>query len=100
MKVVYAEQARQDISSIYDFLLNRSPAVAPQVEAMIRAQCERLADFPKSGAPTTRKGIRRLPLVRYPYTIFYGLEPNGYIVEVLRVVHGARVKNLRKIPKT
>jgi len=99
MRVVYAELARQDISSIYEFLFRRSATVAPQVEALIRARCERLAEFPKNGATTNRKGIRRLPLVRYPYTIFYEVKTADDLIEILRVVHGARVKNLRRVPK-
>lgn len=35
-----------------------------------------------------RPGIRRVPLVRYPYLIFYAL--SGGEVIVLRIVHGAR----------
>jgi plasmid stabilization system protein ParE len=37
---------------------------------------------------TERPGVRRVPLVRYPYLIFYKVL--GDEVIVLRVVHGAR----------
>jgi toxin ParE1/3/4 len=99
MKVVFAEQARQDLASIYDHLSLRSRRTAQRVETMIRAQCERLAEHPKTGAMTDTKSVRRLPLVKYPYTIFYRVDAPAERIEIARVVHGARVRNLRRVPK-
>jgi plasmid stabilization system protein ParE len=40
----------------------------------------------------------RRPLGRYGYTIFYRALAGGEEIEVARVVHGARVRNLRQMP--
>lgn len=99
MKVVYAELARLDISAIYDRIALKSTISARRVEDAIRANCEKLADLPGVGALTDHRGMRRLPVVRYPYTVFYRVDAVRSVVEIARVFHGARVRNLRRMPK-
>ena len=99
MKFVYAERARRDIEDIFDRLASKSARSAQRVEDMIRATCEGLSKFPFAGAMTSEVNVRRVPLVRYPYTIFYRVDSERKLVEIARVVHSARVKNLRRIPK-
>jgi plasmid stabilization system protein ParE len=98
MKIVYAERARQDIAEIFDFISPYSTATAKRVEAMIRATCERLAEFPYIAAETDEPGVRRLPLVRYPYAIFYRVNPVLDRVEIVRVIHAARITDLGRVP--
>lgn len=59
---------------------------------------EGLGRFPGVGAPTDTENVRRLPVVRYPYTIFYRVNASGDAVEVLRVVHAARVRDRGRLP--
>jgi plasmid stabilization system protein ParE len=48
-----------------------------------------LGQFPNSFQEVAeRPGIRRVPLLRYPYLVFYRIFDEEVIV--LRVVHGAR----------
>jgi toxin ParE1/3/4 len=98
MKIVYAERARRDISEIRDFIAQHNTATAKRVESMIRITCERLAEFPLAAAKTDEPGVHRLPLVRYPYAIFYRVNPAHHRVEIVRVLHGARIKDLRLLP--
>jgi plasmid stabilization system protein ParE len=98
MKVVYAERARRDIADIYDSIARHNPAAAQRVEDMIRATCEGLADFPYAPAATDEPDVRRVPLVRFPYTIFYRMDTARQVVEIARVLHGARVRDLGKMP--
>lgn len=65
---------------------------------MIRATCEGLSDFPYAPAVTDESDVRRVPLVRFLYTIFYRIDTAHHIVEIARVLHGARVRDLGKIP--
>lgn len=65
---------------------------------MIRATCERLADFPFVAAETDEPGVRRLPLVRYPYAIFYRVIPVLDRVEIARIIHSARISDLGRVP--
>jgi plasmid stabilization system protein ParE len=45
-----------------------------------------------------RPNVRRLPLVRHPYTIYYRVDAERGLIEIARVVHAARIKNLRRLP--
>ncbi len=98
MKVVYAERARQDIDDIYTSIAAHSAASAQRVEDLIRSTCESLADFPFAFAATDEPGVRRVPLVRYPYTAFYRVAVDRDVVEIARVIHGARMRDLDRLP--
>jgi plasmid stabilization system protein ParE len=99
MKVVYAERARQDIAAIHDAIASQSPAAAKRVESLIRSQCERLAEFPYAAPETDVPDVRRLPLVRYPYAIFYRVNAARGRIEIARVIHSARIWDLGKAPE-
>lgn len=91
MKVVYAERARQDIDDIYTSIAFTNPAAAQRVEDLIRRTCESLSDFPFASVATDEPNVRRAPLVRYPYTIFYRVDPPLDRVERSRVSSTALV---------
>ena len=99
MKVVFAERARRDIGEIYDWIAANNPSAAQRVEDRIRRVCESLSDFPYAAAATDEPGIYRLPLVRYPYTIFYRVDRERNRVEIARVVHGRRIRELGLVPE-
>lgn len=99
MRVVFAERARADIGNIYDSIAQHDIAAAQRVEDAIRSACNGLADFPFAAVATDEPNVRRLPLVRYPYTIFYRIDAARALVEIARVVHGARVRNLRTLSR-
>ena len=96
MNLVYAPRARQDIADIYDRIAPHNPAAAQRVEDFIRASCEALVHFPYAASATDLANHFRRPLVRFPYTIFYSVDAARDRVEILRVIHAARVKNLRQ----
>lgn len=100
MKVVYAERARRDIGDIYDTIAAHNPTAAQRVEHAIRNACEDLADFPGAAPATDEPNVRRLPLVRYPYTIFYRVDLNRKLIEIARVVHSARITDLGSVPQS
>jgi plasmid stabilization system protein ParE len=75
-----------------------NPAAAQRVEDVIRITCEGLGDFPYAAAATDEPNVRRVPLVRFPYTVFYRVDSIRDVVKIARVVHGARVRDLDKIP--
>ena len=98
MKVVFAERARDDIANIYDEIALHSRPAARRVEDFIRRQCERLGDFPHVGTSIDEPDVYRLPLLRYPYTIFYRVNNARQVLEIARVIHGARIRNLKQLP--
>ena len=99
MKVVFAERARQDISDIYNSIAAHNRAAAQRVENAIRADCERLGAFPFASVETDEPNVRRMPLGRYRYTIFCRINEARGVVEIARVVHSARVRDLGRMPE-
>jgi toxin ParE1/3/4 len=98
MRVVFARRAQRDIGDIYDDIAQHNPSAAQRVEDIIRIRCQRLADFPYATPPTDAPNVRRLPLVRYPYTIYYRIDAEHGLIEIARVIHSARIRNLGSLP--
>jgi plasmid stabilization system protein ParE len=98
MKVVYASRALRDIDDILGYIKTRSPRRARSVSLAIEHAIRMCALSPYASAKTDEPGVYRRPLGRYRYTIFYRVLAGGEGIEVARVVHGARVRNLRRMP--
>jgi len=89
MKVRYSRLALAELDAILPDLAAKNPTAAQRFEFRVRQIEERIGRFPQGFQEVAeRSGIRRVPLVRYPYLIFYTV--SGGEVIVLRVVHGAR----------
>ena len=97
MKVVYAPRALRDIDEILAYIYERSPSGARNVSLAIEYTIHTCALNPRAGARTDQPNVFRRPLGKYRYTIFYRTRTDG--IEVARVVHGARVKKLTKLPE-
>lgn len=98
MIVIYAPRSRQDIVDIFDSIAQHNPEAAQRVENLIRTTCDGLAAFPYAAPATDEPNLRRLPLGRYPYTIFYRVDAARDAVEIARIIHGARIKSLGELP--
>jgi plasmid stabilization system protein ParE len=99
MKVIYAPQALRDVDDILAYIQKRSPAGARNVSVAIERAVEACALNPRTGAKTDEPEVYRRPLNKYRYTIFYRVLADVDAVEIARVIHGARVKNLRRLPR-
>jgi plasmid stabilization system protein ParE len=89
MKVVYTEDALNDLDAIADWLIIHYPAVAPAFERRIRRAVANIAQWPESAPHSERyPGIRVTLLGRYPYKIFYHVA--GDTLEILHIHHAAR----------
>ena len=65
------------------------PSVAAALETFIRATIARLAAFPESGlCLPQRPNVLVVPLVRYPFKIFYAF--NRDTITILHIRHAAR----------
>jgi plasmid stabilization system protein ParE len=90
MNVRYAPRAMADLARIGA----RSrrvfgPAVAAALETFIRATVARLAVMPESGLRLPqRPNVWVVPLVRYPFKIFYTIERDA--ITILHIRHAAR----------
>lgn len=98
MKVRYALQAQHDIASIYNHISLDNPIAAQRVEDRIRAAIDMLETFPGLGVTTNEEDVRRMPLGRFPYIVFYRVNESAGEIHVLRVVHGARVRDPDRVP--
>ena len=89
MRVRYSNLALAELDVILSDLGAKNPAAARRFEDRIGQVSERMGRFPHGFQEVAqRPGVRRVPLVRYPYLIFYKIFAGEVIV--LRVVHGAR----------
>ena len=89
MKVVYTDEALQDLDDILSFIAENFPSAFDGFERGLRAVERRIGQWPQSARQVAeRPGVRVVPLVRYPYKIFYRVTLEA--VEVLHVRHTAR----------
>lgn len=90
----FARRVRTDIIRIFNFISQRSPQTAERVCEAIHRSIQELADIPGAGrawesSRAMLQGMRVTTVRSYRnYLIFFRL--TGNIVEVFRVVHGAR----------
>jgi toxin ParE1/3/4 len=91
MKAVYTRGALADLDEILARIKSVNPLAAAAVERSIRATVARVEKWPRS-ARSVRQwkegNVRAVPLVRYPYLIFYQIK--GEWIEVLHVRHTSR----------
>jgi toxin ParE1/3/4 len=89
MKVRYSPRATDDLISIADYLSERSPSGARNVEVALRKTIELLSEFSGGGRMLTqRPSVRVMPLVRYSYLIFYMVRGDEMLI--LHIRHAAR----------
>lgn len=99
MNLVYAPRALRDIHEILAFIKERSPQGARNVSFAIEHMAEVCANSPRGGTPTDQADVYRWPLTAYKYTIFYRFIPELDEVEIICVVRGTRIRNLRRVPE-
>ena len=89
MRLVLARLALDELDEILGYIRERSPTGAKNVEARIRRAFNHISRHPEAAERVEQRPIvRRLPLARYPYVIYY--EVSADAVTVLRILHGAR----------
>jgi plasmid stabilization system protein ParE len=74
MRVRYTRQALRDLLAIADYIRERNPTAAVEVETAIRTSIDLLADFPGLGRDRPDLDARALGIPRYPYTAYYRIE--------------------------
>ena len=89
MNVVFSKLALGQLDEILSHIAQRSPQGAKRVEARFRQVVEFIAQHPQAAQEMTgRPGVRRAPLIRYPYLIYYTIDADE--VTILRIRHAAR----------
>jgi plasmid stabilization system protein ParE len=89
MKLRYSRRALAELDAILADLVSKNPVAAHGFGTRISQIGERIGQFPYGFQEVAeRPGVRRVPMVRYPYLIFYKVLDDEAVV--LRIVHGAR----------
>jgi toxin ParE1/3/4 len=74
MRVRYTQRAFVDREAIYDYLDERSPGGAINVQRAIVQTIRRLEGYPELGRLTEVPDVRELVVPRYPYKIYNRIE--------------------------
>jgi toxin ParE1/3/4 len=89
MKVVYSDEALRDLDDILAFIATNFPAAYQGFERRLSSVERQMSQWPRSARQVAqRPGVRVIPLVRYPYKIFYRVTAEA--VEILHIRHDAR----------
>ncbi|WP_441256077.1 type II toxin-antitoxin system RelE/ParE family toxin [Tardiphaga sp. 285_C5_N1_2] len=92
MKVRWSKTALIEFEEIFLYISERNEAAARAVVARIERVCTQLEQFPFTGVATSEDEARMLPIVRYPFSIFYAVDEGLDEVVILHVRHTARRK--------
>lgn len=89
MKVVYTEEALRNLDDISDYIRQNYPTISAAFRLRLQFVVARIAKWPESAqAVADQSGVRVVPLVRYPYKVFYRVANQA--VEILYIHHSAR----------
>ena len=99
MSVRFSPRALADLDGIRAYLVPLNPQGAERVRTAIAKAIDHCERNPKTGTRTDERGLFRWPLRKYRYTIFYRVLPADEGIEIARIVHGARVKELGMLPR-
>jgi toxin ParE1/3/4 len=84
MNVVYAPCALRDLESIGTYLVERNPSGAVNVLGAIKSSIDALSFFPKIGRIVDNAEHRRVPVLRYPYLVFYRVSGDDILILYIR----------------
>ena len=87
MIVRYTRRAQGDLTKILDYD-ERSPRGALNVRLAIKRTIHTISRNPSIGHAIGGRGIRGMPVGRYPYLVFWTVEAGE--IWVLHIRHGAR----------
>jgi toxin ParE1/3/4 len=93
MTVVWLRKAERDLETLYRTAVAENPVAALEVLTRIDEIVRKLGEFPSMGRPGRVLGTRELVVDGTPYILPYRVR-NG-VVQILRVLHGARRWPLR-----
>ena len=92
MRVRWTDNSLRHLLDIYEHISQNSPFYAQRMVDRLTKRSEQIAGFPMSGHNVPEypaKDIREI--IEKPYRIIYRIKPDQ--IDVLAVVHGARLLN-------
>jgi toxin ParE1/3/4 len=90
MKIVYSRRALADLEQIADYYSSHaSPSVADWIRRRFLDVIERVRRSPEIASRVTqRSDVRVIPVIRYPFPIFYRVRSNT--IDILHIRHTSR----------
>ena len=89
MILIWSPTARAHLRHAEVFIAEDNPRTAAKTAKRIMDAVERLRDFPASGRPGKLPHTRELVVPGTPFFLPYRVK--GEVVEILGVIHGARI---------
>jgi plasmid stabilization system protein ParE len=99
MKVRLTPAALDDIDGMYQALVPYGQSFAGRVESAVFDALDVFARFPQFGVLSDELNVYRWPMGEFRYTIFYRIRWEKGEIEVLRIINGKRLRNLRRRPR-
>ena len=96
MRVRLTPAAFEDLTNIAQW---HSPSVAKRIEAAVFAATDRFEKCPELAVATDEEDTRRWPIADEGVTIFYRIEWGEKRIDVLRIMDGRQVHNLKRVPR-
>jgi len=93
MKLRFTPRAAQDLAAIADYIHERNPAVAQNVRTAILHSLQNLVLFPEAGRRQAIQGVRKFVTRKYPYLVYYTVDPSTGEITILTVRHPARERD-------
>jgi toxin ParE1/3/4 len=89
-KIIWSEQARDDLQSIVLFIAQDNPAVAESFGYQLMSKVDVLAQFPQLGRVVPEENDETIrEIIFRPYRIIYKVLAGKQIIGIARVWHGA-----------
>ena len=89
MKVVYTDEAIENLAGILSYIASHYPAIYEAFGIRLRSVNAKISQWPDSAREVVgRPGVRVAPLIRYPYKVFY--RNTGEAIEILYIHHVAQ----------
>jgi plasmid stabilization system protein ParE len=89
MRVIYTEEALENLDGILAHIASNYPTVYEAFQHRLQSVVKRISEWPDSAQEVAeRPGVRVVPLIRYPYKVFY--QNTGQAIEILYIHHAAR----------
>jgi toxin ParE1/3/4 len=90
-KIIWSEQARDDLQAIVLFIAQDNPSVAESFGCLLMSKVDVLAQFPQFGRVVPEENDETVhEIVFRSYRIIYQVIAEKEIVAIARVWHGAR----------
>lgn len=87
MRIIWLNDAVDDLAAISDYIANDNPLAARNVAKRIKNSVNSLKEHQGIGRPGRVEVTRELIVSGLPYIIPYRVKNN--VIEILRVLHGA-----------